>query len=256
MTEQLLSENMLHSALCGMINAVRLNQGFEVSLPQAYATGNVVSVVVAPIPEGYIVHDNSNAAMILERSAVGKPLVLAREAEEGVRQYGCEMDDLRVYRRCKSLDEVALSAVLVGCASRLIADQSLRFERHPLFDFKSRLLGKVRDVLGESRVRVNEPVTGHLGSKYKVSTVILDGAGSVPLAFVEPIADASAVARKFKEFYDLSLSSAYQGVERVAVVDDSKVIPSGDTLLMQEVGKVVRFADAPTMFAQYAVDGR
>lgn len=249
---QPLSEKLLHSVICGMIEAVHTNQGFEVSLPQAYVTGNVVSVVVAPLADGFIVHDNSNAAMILERSGVAKPLSLAKEVEEGVEQYGCQMDGLRVYRRCQSVDEVGLSAVLVGCASRLIADQSLKFERLPLFDFKSRLLGKVRDVLGESRVKVNEPVTGHLGSKYKVSTVILDTAGAAPVAFVEPISDASAVARKFKEFYDLSLSSAYERVERVAVVDDSKLIPSGDTLLMQEVGTLVRFTDAPALLARFA----
>lgn len=248
-----LSEKLLHSAICGMIDAVRTNQGFEVSLPQAYSTGHVVSVVIAPENDGFIVHDNSNAAMVLERSGVGKPVALAREAREGVEQYGCEMAELRVVRRCKSLDEVALAAVLVGCASRLIADQALKFERLPLFDFKSRLLGKVRDVVGESRVKVNEPVTGHLGSRYKVSTVVLDRAAAAPVAFIEPIADAAAVARKFKEFYDLSLSSNYDSVERVAVIDDSKQIPTGDTLLMQEVGKVVRFADAPTMLAKFAV---
>lgn len=247
-----LSEKTLYAAICGMIDAVRTPQGFEVTLPQAYASGNIVSVVIAETETGFSVHDNSYAAMVLERSGTSKAPSLAADVAGAVAAYGCEFEQMRVVRRVTSLDEVALAAVLVGCASRLVADKALDVDRLPLFDFKARLLGKVTEAVGLKRIRTNEPVVGHLGSRYKVSTVVLDAPASEPVAFIEPISEAGAVARKFKEFYDISLNSDYGSIERISVLDDTKSIPAGDVLLMQEVSTLVRFSDASTIFKQWA----
>ncbi|MDB5689101.1 MAG: hypothetical protein JWL91_977, partial [Sphingomonas bacterium] len=57
---------------------------------------------------------------------------------------------------------------------------------------------------------------------------------------------------RFKEFYDISLNSTYEGVSRVSVLDDSKGIATGDALLMQEVSILLRYSDAPKMFQQWA----
>nr|WP_314447428.1 hypothetical protein [uncultured Sphingomonas sp.] len=248
----LLSEAFLKAAICELTEVVRTSQGYEVTLPQAYASGNVVAVVIAPVGKGFVVHDNSYAAMLLERTGTSKSLTLVSDVEAAVAHYGCKLEHMRVTRSCETIDEVALSAVLVGSASRLVADQALKADRLPVFDFKSRLLGRVTEIVGERRVRTNEQVTGHLGSKYKVSTVVLDPLERQPLAFVEPISDASAVARRFKEFYDISLNPAYQRVERVSVIDDERSIPAGDVLLMQEVGALVRYSDSSKLFQRWA----
>jgi hypothetical protein len=247
-----LTEHFLKAAICGMTETVVTNQGFEVTLPQAYASGNVVAVIVAQLPDGFLVHDNSYAAMLLERTGTQRVVALANDVATGVAHYGCVFDGMRVTRHCDTLDEVALSAVLVGCASRLVADQALKVDKMPMFDFKARLLGVVTKIVGSQRIRTNEQVTGHLGSKYKVSTVILDRAMRKPMAFVEPIADQNAVARRFKEFYDISLNAAYSDVERVSVLDDERGIPAGDVLLMQEVGTLLRFSDASKLFQNWA----
>jgi hypothetical protein len=235
-----------------MTEVTRTNQGFEVVLPQAYASGNVVAVIVAASHDGFTVHDNSYAAMLLERTGTSRAVAMANDVAASVAHYGCQLDGMRVSRRCETLDEVALSAVLVGCASRLVADQALKIDKLPMFDFKARLLGVVTDIVGSARIRTNEHVTGHLGSKYKVSTVVLDTNKRKPMAFLEPIADQNAVARRFKEFYDISLNSAYNGIERVSVIDDEKGIPTGDALLLQEVGTLLRFSDASKMFSDWA----
>lgn len=248
-----LSEGFLKSAICDLTEVCRTSQGLEVSLPQAYSTGNVVAVVIASVPDGYLIHDNAYAAMLVERTGSARTAALVAEVAEGVANYGCILESMRVSRHCKSLDEVALSAVLVGCASRLVADQVLRAEKLPMFDFKAKLLGAVTELVGARRVRTNEQVTGHLGSKYKVSTVVLDASEKRPVAFLEPIGDPKVVPRRFKEFYDISRNPAYGSVERVSVLDDSKGVPAGDILLMQEVGRLVRFGDVRKVFETWDV---
>lgn len=252
MTEAALSEKFLKSAICELTEVTRTSQGFEISLPQAYATGNVVTVIVRSDAGGFLIHDNSHAAMLLSRSGTSRLSPLIVNVRDAVAHYGCEIEDMRVYRRCASLDEVALSAILVGCASRLVADQVLQVEKAPMFDFKSKLLGRVTDIVGDARVKTNRPVIGHLGSRYKIAATVLSADEKKPLAFVEPLSEPSAIARKFKEFYDISLNSDYATIERIAVLDDSKEFPSGDTLLMQEVSTLIRYSDTANLFAQWA----
>jgi hypothetical protein len=254
MSTAALSERFVKSALCEMIEASRTPQGFEVTLPQAYASGNAVAVVIAETRDGYVIHDNSYAAMLLERSGTSRAASLSADVAAAVEHYGCQIREMRVTRTCTLLDEVPLSAVLVGCASRLVADQALKVEKLPMFDFKAKLLGTVREIVGERRIRTNEQVTGHLGSNYKVSTVVLDEKQNAPVAFLEPISEQAAVARKFKEFYDISLNSAYADVERVTVIDETRDIPAGDALLMQEVSTLLRFRDAPALFRRWATN--
>ena len=166
--------------------------------------------------------------------------------------YGCDLDGLKVVRRCAALREVAVSAVLVGCASRLIADQLLNAPQQPVFDFTTRMVTKVTEVVGKSRIRTNQEVRGHLGAKYHMTAVVLDTRESKPIAFLEPVNGKDAVARKFKEFYDLSKTEAHFGVDRVAILNDTKKLPSSDILLLQEVSNPVRFSDAATRFASWA----
>jgi hypothetical protein len=250
MTEKL-SDIYLKSELCKMTEIVRTSQGYEVSLPQAYSSGHVVAVVVSQIVDGFVVHDNSYASMILDRSGTKKALSLTKDVSASVEHYGCKIDDGRVTRHVASLDEVALAAVLVGCASRLVADQILKVDHLSMYDFKSKLIGKVSEIVGSERVKPNHPVSGHHGSKYKVSAVVFDRKAVTPLAFIEPIGDSNAVARKFKEFYDISGNPAYRGIDFVSVIDDDTDISTGDALLMQEVSNLIRFSDAATRFGAW-----
>lgn len=244
----MLSEEFLKSAICNITDVVRTNQGFEVHIPQVYSSGNVVSVTVSAVPNGFIVHDNSNATMILERSGTKKLQSLINDASKGIEYYDCSIQDGRVSRIVDSLDEVAMSMLLVGCASRLIADQILKVKSAPIFDFKSKLLGRVAEIVGSDRVRQNENVYGQHGSRYKIAALVLNHDRTKPIGFVEPILDASSVARKFKEFYDIKGNADYDTVEFVAVTDEQSNISASDALLMQDVSNLVRFQDSSVRF--------
>ncbi len=248
----ILSESDLKAAICGLTEVVKTNQGFEVTVPQIYHSGHSVTVIVSREIQGFIVHDNSYAAMLLAKMGVAAGKKLADALRPQVVAYGCDLDELRVFRRCESVEQLAISMTLVGCASRLIADQSLKADRPPLHDFKSSLLGKVVSIVGNRRVRTNEEVTGHLGSKYRVSAVVLDRDESKPVAFVEPVADRESVARRFKQFYDLSRTPSLEAIDRIAVYDEENPIPQSDALLLQEVGNIVRFSDTTQRLRAWA----
>lgn len=252
MSDARLNEKFLHSAICGMIDAVRTNQGFEVTLPQIYHTGHSAVVVVSEVPNGFLVHDNSYAAMLVSQFGHAVSEAAQRQIAKVITSYGCEVEGLKVFRKCSSLDEIALSAVLVGCASRLIADHLLETASPPAFDFRSKVVTNVREAVGSRRIRTNEEVSGHLGAKYLITAVVLDKHESKPIAFLEPVVSKDAIARKFKEFYDLSRTATYQGIDRVAVLNDEKVMTAPDVLLLQEVCNPVRFSDASSRFAAWA----
>lgn len=55
----------LKSAVCGLTEIAAIPQGFEVTLPQVYHTGQAVVVVVSRTQSGFLIHDNSYAAMLL-----------------------------------------------------------------------------------------------------------------------------------------------------------------------------------------------
>lgn len=252
MSEARLDEKFLHSAICGMIDAVRTNQGFEVTLPQIYHTGHSAVVVVSEVPDGFIVHDNSYAAMLVNQFGQSIGEGAHKSIKKAIDAYGCDIDGLKVSRKCVGVDEIALSAVLVGCASRLIADHLLETPAPPAFDFRTKVVTRVSEVVGSRRVRTNQEVSGHLGAKYHMTAVVLDQHQSKPIAFLEPVANKDSIARKFKEFYDLSRTEAYHGIDRVAVLNDDKPLSSPDILLLQEVSNPVRYSDTPNRFAAWA----
>lgn len=246
--ERDLTEASIKAAICGLTEAVQTNQGFEVTLPQIYHSGHNVVVIVRPEMNGFVVHDNSYAAMLLSNLGLSVGKKLSDALKPQISAYGCDLTEMRVWRHCDTFDHLAVAMTLVGCASRLIADHALKADQAPLHDFKSSLLGKIVSVVGNNRVRTNEEFSGHLGGKYRVSAVVLDASESKPVAFVEPVSDREAVARRFKQFYDLSRNAAYDQIDRVVVYDDANPIPSGDALLLEEVSNLVRFVDAPVRF--------
>ncbi len=247
-----LDATALKAAICSLTDVEITNQGVEVTLPQLYHSGMSVVVVVCQERDGFMVHDNTYAAMLLANTGIAIGRKLSDALRPQIAAYGCELSDLRVSRKCADASDLGFAMTLVGCASRLIADQALKADKPPLHDFKSSLLGKVVEAVGSQRVRTNEEVSGHLGSKYRVSALILDQLLKRPVAFVEPIADREAIARRFKLFYDLKLTPDFADVERIAVYDEDNPIPVGDALLMQEVGNLIRFSDTSTRFRSWA----
>ncbi|HEY0012194.1 MAG TPA: hypothetical protein VGB79_05005 [Allosphingosinicella sp.] len=238
-----LSAQAIQRALCELSIVEATTQGFEVTLPQAYHSGNAVAVVIEAEGEGFYIHDNGYAAMLLEGLGVSTSPKLQALLRPSVEAYGCEIFGFRVYRRCTAPSDVAFAAVTVGCASRLVADFALKADAPPLFDFKRALLGRVSDTL-PGRVRENEEFVASKGNSYHVSAVILDKFQSKPLAFLEPVSSHQSVARKFREFYDFMLTPELVEIERVAVYDDTKPeITSGDILLLQDVSNPVRHRD-------------
>lgn len=247
-----LSSDVIRKAICNLTEVEATQQGFEVTLPQVYSTGQAVVVVISKVGDQYEVHDNSYAALLLTNAGVRVGARLAQLLSPSVREYGCDLAGMRVMRRCSNIDSLAFAMTTVGCASRLVADHALRADPAPLVDFKSSVLHAVLRAVGESRVRINEEVSGHLGGRYRVTAMVLDKARAKPVAFVEPIADREAVARRFKQFYDLSMTTSFTDVERLAVYDDNNPIPASDAMLMEEVGSIVRYADAPVRLRNWA----
>lgn len=246
-----LNEQLIRKSICDLTFAERTQQGFEVSLPQVYHNGQVVTVIVAKAGDCYEVHDNSYAAMLLSANGISVGRKLANVVAPQIAAYGCRLEQLRVRTSCLSIDQIGVAMTQVGCASRLIADQLLKADRAPVRDFKSSVISEILNAVGEKRVRTDEEISGHLGSRYKVSAVVLDKSASRPLAFVEPVSDREGIARRFKEFYDLSRTPQYEDVQRVAIYDENQAISSGDALLMEEVGNFVRYIDAPARFRSW-----
>ena len=81
---------------------------------------------------------------------------------------------------------------------------------------------------------------------------MLDNFESRPVAFLEPVSSKDAVARRFKEFYDIGKNTSYAEIEKVAILSDERAISGPDILLMQEVSNPVRFSDAANRFAVWA----
>lgn len=252
MTDALVDIAALKRALCDLSEVEVTGQGYELTLPQAYHTGNAVAVVIQPEAGGFYIHDNGYAAMLLEGLGIRATHALQAHLHRSVEAYGCDLAGFRVFRRCSDWDDVAFAAVTVGCASRLVADHALKADAAPLYDFKRALLGKVEESLGSARIRENQEYTAEKGTSYKVTAVVLDAHQSRPVAFIEPISRHQAVARKFREFYDFMMTPSLVGIERVAIYDDTQSeITAGDILLMQDVSNPVRFRDSRKRFQDW-----
>lgn len=247
-----INDRILHESICNLIRAFKTEQGYEVELPQVYHTGHAVTVVVSPVAGGFLVHDNSYAAMLLSSHGLKVTQKLSDSLAPQVGAYGCEFEEFRVKRVCVNSDHLGFVMSSVGCASRLVADLLLKSEPAPMRDFRASVISQILETVGPARVRTNEEVSGHLGSRYRVSAVVLDLFQSHPIAFIEPVSDREAIARRFKQFYDLARTSEFSSVQRVAVYDDAQPISSGDALLMGEVGNFVRYRDAPVRFREWS----
>lgn len=107
-------------ALCELTFVEADSYGFEIVLPQIYSTGETVVVTAQPEGDKFFVHDSGLGAMALEAAGVATSPRLHEEIGKGVRAYGCEFSQFRVYKQC-SLAYPSGLAACVGATAGAIA---------------------------------------------------------------------------------------------------------------------------------------
>lgn len=224
-------------ALCDLTIVEADAYGFEIVLPQIYGNGETVVITAHAEGERFFVHDSGAGAMALESAGIAATPRLQEELTRGVKAYGCQISQYRVYKQCMA-SEIAETAAIVGCASRFVADFAYQTESRPMFDFKRQVVETLFETVGAARVRENEEVVTRSGSHYQVSAIILDARGSQPAAYVEAVSNHQAVARKFRALYDMMHTPTLADTPRFSVFDDSRLgITSSDLSLLKDVSR-------------------
>ncbi len=241
----------LEAACRALVSVNKSNLGFEVQLPVIYPSGDFTTVVVSSRGEDFVVHDAGFAAMTLADHAIRITGKLRVRVAQLAAHYGCDFSHDRM-TKIATLDELPLAVAVVANASRTIADQMLQSRHQPIISFKQTVIDKVKQFVGEHRVRENEPVIGSSGTQYSIGAVVLNARKSAPIALVEAVRDLDGVNKRFREFYDISLEPQLAELERVVMYDDSAELRQGDLILLQNVSNVVRFSDAEARFIPWA----
>lgn len=230
----------LEAASRSLVKARETNLGYEVELPVVYPNGQCVSVIINVAGGRYVVHDAGQGAMCLTEAGV----TLTRQLSERLRRladtYGCEFVSGRMTRFC-SESQLAVAIAFVANASRAVGDHILEQRETRLRDFKREVASSVVESVTEKRVRSRLQIIGRSGTTYRVSNVILTADAQEELAFVEPIADQSAVDRRFREFSDIKNNASYSQVQRIAVYDDRVKWRDGDLAVLDQVSNIVPF---------------
>jgi hypothetical protein len=105
--------------------------------------------------------------------------------------------------------------------SRLIGDHVAAVRRQSIIDFKREVSGLAADALGDvERVVNDQKVVGDSGTEYRVNIVILNAVKIDPLAYIETIAEQTAVNGRLRAFYDIGLNDNHAAIPRVAIYDD------------------------------------
>lgn len=241
----------LEAACRQLVQVQRSSLGLEVQLPVIYSTGDLATVVVAQENGQIIVHDGGFAAMALATAGVAVTRKTRARIAHLSKHYHCEFLNDRMVKVAKA-DEVPLVVAVVANASRTIADLLLQTHAQPLFSFRQEAIDRVKEYVGERRVRENESVIGKSGTQYQIGAVILDRTLSLPVAYVEAVKDLEGVNKRFREFYDISQLLFSPEPERITLYDDKAGLRQGDLIVLQEVSNVVRLSDAASRFRPLA----
>ncbi|TCJ38382.1 hypothetical protein [Parafrankia sp. BMG5.11] len=234
----------LKRELCDLTVVEPTTFGFEIALAQVYGNGETVIVTVQHEDGSrFYVHDGGNGAMALEAGGHPMSAKLEDDLRRGVSAYGCNIAQARVSKQC-SVDDVAATAAIVGCASRFVADYHLQSEVRPMFDFRQQVIETLAETIGSNRIRENDEVTAKSGSRYQVSATILDERQTKPVAYVEAVSNHQSVTRKFRALYDIMHTPMIAETQRVAIIDDTRRnITSADLALLRDVSKTVGFRE-------------
>lgn len=237
----------LEAACRALVNVQETSLGFEVQIPVIYPNGDFVTVAVAPSGDEFVVHDAGFAAMMLANSAVRLTGKMKARIDALSRHYGCEFTNERMLRVVPR-DQLSVAVAVVANASRTIADQMLQIHPQPILSFKQTVIERVKDYVGATRVRENEPIVGDSGTEYHIGAAVLDRKLSRPVALVEAVRDMDGVNKRLREFYDISLVPSLEDMDRIVLYDDAAQFRQGDLLVLQNVSNVVRFSDAEARF--------
>lgn len=238
-----ITADQLAAACRALVKVEFSSLGLEVQLPVIYPNGDLATVVVAEEGDHYVAHDGGFAAMLLAGHGVGMTNKLRAKVESLSAHYGCAFVNDRMVRRAE-IDTLPLAVAVVANASRTIADQLLETRNQPMFSFRREVIERVKEFVGSSRVREDEEVFGYSGTPYHVGAVILDKTAATPIALVEAVKDRDGVDKRFREFFDISLSETMSAPDRIVLYDERARLQQGDLIVLQKVSNVVRFSDA------------
>lgn len=241
----------LEAAAMSLIRARETNLGFEVELPVIYPNGQCVSVVITVVGGQHVVHDAGHGAMYLTDSGITLTKQLSEKLKRLADAYGCEFISGRMTKSCNPR-QLAIAIALVANASRAVGDQMFEQREGRLRDFRREVATTVAKSVPERRLKHSLQIIGQSGTSYHVSNVVLGDDAQTELAFVEPIADQSAVDRRVREFFDIASNSEYASVQRIAVYDDRISWRDGDLAVLTRVSNIVPFSILPTRLERLA----
>ncbi len=228
-----------------LISARALPIGIEVTVPVAYAGGDIVSVVVEQAGDLLAVHDAGIAAMRLSSAGITLSKALSSRLAELAARFNCDFKAGRVSTSAHVSDDVAVAICLVANASRSVADYELEVRRLIETDFRFVVNETLRKVVGD-RLRENQEFKGKSGRRYRVPGMLLNSSGSAPAHFIAALAHRQSVDRSFTMLHDLHL--AYPDVENEAVYDDAGDFRHEDRELLNEVSTAMTLLEVPMRF--------
>ncbi len=223
-----------------LIEARQTNLGTEVTLPVLYFNGDAVNVVVTVDPSGFVVHDASAGAMLINVSGLQVTKKLNHRLAELVAAYGCEFVNGRVTARCTE-DQLAVTMAMVSNASCAVGNEARQANRLRSMAFQEQVAERLRETVGK-RVRERAEITAASGRTYRVGHLILDQSLAHPVAFVEAVANDDIVSKRVAEFFDLK--EEYPDVQREAIYDDSRPLESFNLVLLGKVSNPLPFSSA------------
>jgi hypothetical protein len=238
----------VEAAVRGLCIAQMTNIGIDISMPVILPDGDFVNVTVVEDGDAFLVHDGSSAVMSLAAVGAKTGADARKKFLPMITRFGCDMSGDRIQRRV-SREHVGVAAVMVSNAARSIADTALEFRRRSEFDFRKAVSEKVADAVGK-RARFNQEVKGQSGRVYHVQNVILDSLEKRPIAFLESVANRTAVAGHFTEFFDIK--SANDMIVYASVYDDTSDLRDVDTRLLSNVSRVISYSGSAIEIAALA----
>ena len=115
----------IEGAIRALVAAEKTNLGIEVSVPVAYGDGEIASVIVETVANGYMVHDASSGAMRLSVAGIQLSSHVTRRLREFAHRYRCCFEDGRV-QAAADIGSLPQAVCLVANASRSVADYAYR----------------------------------------------------------------------------------------------------------------------------------
>lgn len=240
----LLNPADVQRAMRELVTAQKTNLGVEVTVPVAYADGEMVSVVVEARDGDYAVHDAGFSAMRLSLSGIALTRHVSLRLNELANRYRCSFVDGRVFSH-SAADSLPVTICLVANAARSVADYAFEVRRQIESDFRVTVADQLKEIAGK-RVRENEEFKGKSGTRYRVHAIVLDSTEARPEHFVSALAHRNVVPRNVAMFYDLH--GSYPAVENDAVVDDTGDFRDEDRALLGSVSTVIGLMQAPHQF--------